>query len=72
MHELFLQLIEQLRTPTSNAIGFLELTQNPHVGELNEKQREYLRDAMTSVAAISEIIDDLQKLIALEPEKRLH
>ncbi len=65
----------ELRTPLTNIIGFSELLGQPHVGDLNPRQREYLADIRTSSEALLAIINDLLDLAtidagALELKKR--
>lgn len=51
----------ELRTPLNSIIGFSELLQNPKLGNLNEKQLEYIKDIQTSginlLAMINEVLD---------------
>ncbi len=65
----------ELRTPLTNIIGFSELLGEPHVGELNPRQREYLSDIRSSSQALLAIINDILDLAtidagALELKKR--
>jgi signal transduction histidine kinase len=55
-----------LRTPLTNIIGFNELLQSPHVGELNEKQRDYLGDISSSSQTLLSIIDDILDLATID------
>lgn len=51
----------ELRTPLNSIIGFSELLQNPALGNLNEKQSEYIKDIQIAgihlLAMINEILD---------------
>jgi len=65
----------ELRTPLTNIIGFSELLGQPHVGDLNPRQREYLSDIRSSSQALLAIINDILDLAtidagALELKKR--
>ncbi len=65
----------ELRTPLTNIIGFSELLGEPHVGALNDRQREYLGDIRASSQALLAIINDILDLAtidagALELKKR--
>ncbi|WP_170144363.1 PAS domain-containing sensor histidine kinase [Dichotomicrobium thermohalophilum] len=65
----------ELRTPLTNIIGFSELLDQPRVGELNARQREYLSDIRSSSQALLAIINDILDLAtidagALELKKR--
>ncbi len=51
----------ELRTPLNSILGFSELLQNPRLGELNEKQSEFVKDIQTAgihlLGMINEILD---------------
>jgi signal transduction histidine kinase len=56
----------ELRTPLTNIIGFSELLGQPHVGELNPRQREYLSDIRSSSQALLAIINDILDLATID------
>lgn len=56
----------ELRTPLTNIIGFSELLANPRVGDLSEKQREYLDDITSSSKTLLAIIDDILDLATID------
>ncbi|MDP1908955.1 MAG: HAMP domain-containing sensor histidine kinase, partial [Hyphomicrobium sp.] len=56
----------ELRTPLTNIIGFSDLLANPHIGELNEKQHEYLGDISASSKTLLAIIDDILTLATMD------
>ncbi len=56
----------ELRTPLTNIIGFSELLANPHIGPLNDKQREYLGDISASSKTLLAIIDDILDLATID------
>ncbi|MGL4397450.1 MAG: sensor histidine kinase, partial [Hyphomicrobium sp.] len=56
----------ELRTPLTNIIGFTELMANPFMGDLNDKQREYVGDIMTSSKTLLAIIDDILDLATID------
>ena len=56
----------ELRTPLTNIIGFSELLGNPHIGQLNEKQHEYLGDISASSKTLLAIIDDILTLATMD------
>ena len=65
----------ELRTPLTNIIGFSELLGEPRVGDLNERQRDYLGDIRSSSQTLLAIINDILDLAtidagALELKKR--
>lgn len=56
----------ELRTPLTNIIGFSDLLANPHFGQLNEKQEEYLGDITSSSKELLAIIDDILTLATID------
>jgi len=56
----------ELRTPLTNIIGFSDLLGNPHIGTLNDKQREYLGDISASSKTLLAIIDDILTLATMD------
>lgn len=56
----------ELRTPLTNIIGFAEMLAGPHVGKLNDKQREYLSDILSSSHTLRAIIDDILDLTTID------
>jgi signal transduction histidine kinase len=56
----------ELRTPLTNIIGFSELLANPRVGDLSDKQREYLEDITSSSKTLLAIIDDILDLATID------
>jgi signal transduction histidine kinase len=56
----------ELRTPLTSMIGFTEMLTSPVLGELNDKQREYLNDIMASSKTLLAIIDDILDLATID------
>jgi signal transduction histidine kinase len=56
----------ELRTPLTNIIGFTELIASPFMGDLNDKQREYIADIMSSSKTLLSIIDDILDLATID------
>jgi len=56
----------ELRTPLTNIIGFSELLGEPHVGELNDRQRDYLGDIRSSSQTLLAIINDILDLATID------
>ena len=56
----------ELRTPLTNIIGFTELLASPFMGDLSDKQREYVADIMTSSKTLLAIIDDILDLATID------
>ncbi len=56
----------ELRTPLNTIIGFSEMLATPIFGDLNDKQREYLADIMSSSKTLLAIIDDILDLATID------
>jgi signal transduction histidine kinase len=56
----------ELRTPLNSIIGFTDMLASPIFGDLNEKQREYLADIMSSSKTLLAIINDILDLATIE------
>ena len=56
----------ELRTPLTNIIGFSEMLSEPVIGDLNDKQREYLGDITASSQTLLAIIDDILDLTTID------
>jgi signal transduction histidine kinase len=56
----------ELRSPLTTIIGFAQLLDDPLIGPLNEKQREYIRHITDSSAALLSIINDILDLATID------
>src|SRR5579885_1993491 len=56
----------ELRSPLTTIIGFVQLLNNPAIGPLTEKQREYIGHITASSAALMAIIDDILDLATID------
>ncbi len=56
----------ELRSPLTNIIGFTELLQTPGIGELNERQSEYLDHIATSSSVLLTIVNDILDLATVD------
>jgi len=56
----------QLRTPLTNIIGFSELLASPYLGELTDKQQEYVQDITFSSKTLLSIIDGILDLATID------
>ncbi len=67
MKSQFVGLVSyQMRSPLTNIIGYTEFLQGPHVGPLNDKQREYLGDVEGSSKTLLALIDDIIDLATID------
>ena len=56
----------ELRSPLTNIIGFAQLLDEPSIGALNDKQREYLGYIGQSSSALLAIINDILDLATID------
>ncbi len=56
----------ELRSPLTTIIGFAQLLDDPLIGPLNEKQREYVRHITDSSATLLAIINDILDLTTID------
>jgi signal transduction histidine kinase len=56
----------ELRSPLTNIIGFAQLMADPKIGQLNEKQREYIGYIMASSDALLAIVNDILDLATVD------
>ncbi len=59
----------ELRTPLNAIIGFSELLLDQHFGELNDVQKDYLTDVLTSGRHLLDLINDILDLSKIEAGK---
>ncbi len=59
----------ELRTPMNAIIGFSELLIDKKVGDLNEKQLDYLSDIYSSAAHLLQLINDVLDIAKIEAGK---
>ncbi len=58
----------ELRSPLTNIIGFIQLLDDPAIGPLNGKQREYAGYVMKSSSALLAIINDILDLASIDAD----
>ncbi|HEY8007230.1 MAG TPA: ATP-binding protein [Methylocella sp.] len=58
----------ELRSPLTNIIGFVQLLDDPAIGPLNAKQREYAGYVMQSSSALLAIINDILDLASIDAD----
>jgi PAS domain S-box-containing protein len=59
----------ELRTPLNSVIGFSEILQDQVFGPINEKQREYIQNILTSGRHLLSLINDILDLSKVESGK---
>jgi len=56
----------ELRSPLTNIIGFTDLLKTPGIGDLNERQAEYLDHISTSSSVLLTIVNDILDLATVD------
>jgi len=64
--ELFVGLVQELRTPMTSIAGYIELLLGESAGILGEMQRNFLQRVSINVQRLASMIDDLVKVTQLD------
>ncbi|NDJ60332.1 MAG: hypothetical protein GYB67_04355 [Chloroflexi bacterium] len=64
--ELFLGLIQELRTPMTSIVGYVALLMNESVGLVGENQRKFLKRISANVTRLVSMLDDLIRITFLD------
>ncbi len=64
--EFLTNVSHELRTPLNAIIGFSDVLREEYFGELNDKQKEYVRDIHTSGQLLLSLINDILDLAKVE------
>ncbi len=64
--EFIANISDQLKTPLNTIIGFTEILNNKYVGELNDKQADYLKGVLESSNRLYHLVNDILDLASME------
>lgn len=67
--ELTLNVIQELRTPLTSIIGYIDLLMDESAGILGEMQRKFLQRVAANVTRLSSITDDLTRITAMNSSR---
>ena len=56
----------ELRTPLTSIVGFAEMLEQNYFGDLNDRQRDYVRSILTSSNRLMVLINDMLDLAVIE------
>jgi signal transduction histidine kinase len=63
---LVLGLVQELRTPLTSIVGYVDLLLTESAGILGEMQRKFLQRVDTNIARLTAMLDDLTRITALD------
>lgn len=64
--ELLIGLVQEMRTPMTSVVGYIELLLGESVGILGEMQRKFLQRVSSNVTRLATMINDLIRLTELD------
>lgn len=64
--EMFVSMVEELRTPLTSIVGYVDLVLNESAGILGEMQRKFMRRVSSNLLRLHTMIDDLIQITALD------
>ena len=64
--ELIMGMVQELRTPMTSIMGYVELLLAESAGILGEMQRKFLQRVETNVARLATMLEDLARITALD------
>lgn len=67
--ELFLGMVQELRTPLTSVVGYLDLLIDESAGILGEMQRKFLQRVAANVTRMTFMLEDLTRMTALDGDR---
>ncbi len=64
--ELILGMVQELRTPMTSIVGYVDLMLNESAGILGEMQRKFLQRVSANVTRLASMLDDLARITFLD------
>ena len=64
--ELIMGMVQELRTPMTSIMGYVELLLSESAGILGEMQRKFLQRVATNVSRLASMLEDLARITALD------
>lgn len=64
--DLILGMVQELRTPMTSIVGYVELLLNESAGILGEMQRKFLQRVSANVARLTSMLEDLTRISSLD------
>ncbi len=64
--ELILGMVQELRTPMTSIVGYVELLLNESAGILGEMQRKFLQRVSANVTRLTSMLEDLTRITSLD------
>ncbi|MCX9085746.1 MAG: ATP-binding protein [Candidatus Methanoperedens sp.] len=69
--DFLMKMSHELRTPLNSVLGFSQMLKIKKIGELNEKQEEYIDNIFYSATHLLGIINDMLDLVKVESGEKL-
>lgn len=67
--ELILGMVQELRTPMTSIVGYIDLLLDEAAGILGEMQRKFLQRIAANVSRMAFMLDDLTRIAALDTDR---
>ncbi|MBI5669750.1 MAG: hypothetical protein HZC41_17270 [Chloroflexi bacterium] len=67
--ELILGMVQELRTPMTSIVGYIDLLLDEAAGILGEMQRKFLQRVAANVSRMTFMLDDLTRIAALDTDR---
>lgn len=67
--DLTLRVVQELRTPLTSIMGYIDLLMDESAGILGEMQRKFLQRVAANVTRLSSMTDDLTRITALDSSR---
>jgi signal transduction histidine kinase len=64
--ELLIGMVQELRTPMTSIVGYIDLLLNESAGILGEMQRKFLQRVSANVSRLALMLEDLTRITALD------
>ena len=64
--ELIMGMVQELRTPMTSIVGYVELLLSESAGILGEMQHKFLQRVSTNVSRLASMLEDLARITALD------
>jgi signal transduction histidine kinase len=64
--ELLMGMVQELRTPMTSIVGYIDLLLDERAGVIGEMQRKFLQRVAANITRLTSMLDDLTRITALD------